>query len=109
MADFDLSRAVPVDVPAAPSQAPAAAPLFDLNRSIPVNLPDEQIYVEQTGETVQAPAGSTTTLSQIWDKSLAKGDNTTSLNKLYFEQWYGNDNPMIKKRSSVLRNLLLVR
>lgn len=72
MADFDLSRAVPVDVPAAPSQAPAAAPLFDLNRSIPVNLPDEQIYVEQTGETVQAPAGSTNTLSQIWDKSLAK-------------------------------------
>lgn len=107
MADFDLSRAVPVDVPAAPSQAPAAAPLFDLNRSIPVNLPDEQIYVEQTGETVQAPAGSTNTLSQIWDKSLAKGDNTTSLNKLYFEQWYGNDNPMIKKEIKRLEKLTI--
>jgi hypothetical protein len=104
MTEFDLDRAVQVFPPAAAVQEPAG-PLFDLDRLVPLNLPPEQVYIEKTGETVEVPAGSSNTMSQIWSKGLDKGDNATTLSKLYFEQFSGNDNPLIQKQIKRLQAL----
>lgn len=93
MADFDFNSSQSI-LNTPPQEA--GAPIFDMANSQRLNLPSEQIYIEKTGNTVEVPPGSSNTISQIWSKSLDKGDNSTNLSKLYFEQFMGNDNPVIQ-------------
>lgn len=106
MADFDLSSAqsVTAPVPQAQAQAQGEQP-FDLGSAQSLSMPAEQVYVEKTGETVEVPAGSSNTLSEIWSKGLDKGGDETTLSKLYFEQFSGNDNPLIQKEIKRLQKL----
>jgi len=88
---FDLTTAQPAGPQMAPT-VPEKPAGFDLNSARPLGLPDETVFVEKTGQVLGMPSGTVSRIGEIVSRGWNKGDATTELSKLHFEQFLGNEN-----------------
>lgn len=97
---FDPLTAQPV-VDAPPVAAPPMS--FDADSSQPVPLPEQTVYIENTGKTVKLPDGGLDRVQALIEHSYTAGTDQYRMGQLNFELFMGNDTPTIRAEIARLR------
>ncbi len=95
----------PLDWEPVVTQPPVAAPplSFDASTSQPVPLPEQTVYIENTGKTVKLPDGGFDRVQSIIEHSYTLGTDQYRLSQLNYELFMGNDTPTIRAEVARLK------